>query len=85
MNRVDAGAELFDAPDNLVAGCDRIVQGLEFARGDVEIGAADAAGLDFEQHLAGAGFWDGQVFEDQRARSNGSGMVQNGGAHLYLD
>ena len=84
-DRVDARAELFDARDNLVAGCDDFAQGLEFARGDVEIGAADAAGFNLEQHLAGAGLGDGQVFEGQRMRSDGGGMVEDSGAHHFQD
>ena len=81
-DRVNARAEFFDARDDLVAGRNRFAQGLEFARGDVEIGAADAAGFNFEQNLAGAGLGDGQVFEGQRPRGDGGGMVQNSGAHL---
>jgi hypothetical protein len=81
-DRIDAGTELRDASDDLMAGSDSVAQGLEFASGDMEIGAANAAGLDLEKHVAGTGFGDGQVFEDQRARNDGSGMVQDGGAHL---
>ena len=72
----------FVTSDDLMAGSDSVAQGLEFASGDMEIGAANAAGLDLEKHVAGTGFGDGQVFEDQRARNDGSGMVQDGGAHL---
>ena len=82
VDRADAGAEFLDATDDLVPGCDGIAQRPQFAGGDVEIGPADAAGFDLEEDLAGAGFGDRQVFDGQRARGNGSGMVQDGGAHL---
>jgi hypothetical protein len=65
-----------------MAGCERVTQGWELAGGDVEVGAADAAGFDFEEDFAVAGLGDGQVFEAQRAAGDGSGMVEDSGAHL---
>ena len=62
---VDAGAEFFDAADDLVAGRDSVAQRRQLAGGDVEVGAADAAGFDFEEDLAGSGLGDGQIFEDR--------------------
>jgi hypothetical protein len=47
----------------------------------VEVGAADAAGFDFEEDLTGARLGDGQVFEAQRVAGDGSGMVEDSGAH----
>jgi hypothetical protein len=47
----------------------------------VEIGAADAAGFDFEQDLSDAGFGDGQIFEAQRVAGDRSGVVEDSGAH----
>jgi hypothetical protein len=34
----------------------------KFAGGYVEIGAADAAGFDFEQDLASSRLWSGHIF-----------------------
>ncbi len=81
LNRTDVGAEFFDAPDDLVARCDGVAQRRQFSQGDVEVGAADAAGFDFEEDLAGAGLGDGQVFDAQRVRGDGSGMVEDSGAN----
>jgi hypothetical protein len=83
-DRVDTDAEFFDARHDLMSRCYGITQWLKFSCGDVEVGAADATGFDFEENLARAGLGDGQVFENQRARGDGSGMVQNGGAHLVF-
>jgi hypothetical protein len=38
----------------------------EFAIGHVQVGPADAAGQDPEQHLAGAGAWIGKVGRAER-------------------
>ena len=52
---LDAGAELLDDADDLVAGNDRQPLVRQLAVDDMQIGAADAAGLDADQHLAGPG------------------------------
>jgi hypothetical protein len=69
----------------LVAGCAGGVHLREFSGCDVEVGAANAAGFHAEEDFAGAGLGNGQVFEDQRARGDGGGMVEDGCAHLFLD
>jgi hypothetical protein len=84
-DRAHAGAEFLHAADNLVSGCDSVAQRWKLTGGDVEIGAADAAGLDLEQDLARSGFGDGQVFKRQGARGDGGGVVKDGGAHLFLE
>ncbi len=66
-----------------MTGRDGVAQGLELAGGDVQVGAADAAGFDFEEDLAGAWFGDGQVLDGERVGGDGSGMVQDGGAHHF--
>jgi hypothetical protein len=68
-----------------MAGCDSVAQRRQLACGDVEVGAADAAGFDLEEHFAGRGLGDGHIFEDQRARGDGSGMAKDGGSHLFLE
>ena len=47
----DAGAEPLDEADDLVAGNDRQPLVRQLAVDDVQIGAADAAGLDADQQL----------------------------------
>jgi hypothetical protein len=67
--------------DDLMAGNDGGQARGEFAFDDVEVRAADAAGVDFDEHLAGAGRGDGDVFERERFCENGRGVAEQGGAH----
>src|SRR5436305_512224 len=46
------GAEPLDNADDLMAGDDGIARRLQFAVDHVQIGAADAAGLDAQENLA---------------------------------
>jgi hypothetical protein len=77
--------KLLDAPDDLVARGDGSVQRRQFSGGDVQVGAADAAGFDAEQDFAGAWLGNGQVLHRQRARGDGSRLMEDGGAHWSLE
>src|SRR6202012_1125498 len=50
----DSLPQLCDAADVLVAGCDSGIRRRQFSCGDVQVGAADAAGFHSEQDFAGA-------------------------------
>jgi hypothetical protein len=78
---LEAFAEALDAADDLMAGDDGGVLRFEIAGGDVEIGAADAAGFDFEKYLIRSGFRDGDVFYGKRMICNEAGMMKDGGSH----
>jgi len=61
------GIAYFDyLADDLVAGDDSRVERREFAFHDVEVGAADSAGEDAEQDVAGVGRGRGNIFDSKR-------------------
>jgi hypothetical protein len=62
----DAGAEPLDETDDLVAGNDRQPLVGQLAVDHVQIGAANAAGLDADQHFGAPRRGLGPLFEDQR-------------------
>ena len=75
--RVDAVADRLDPADDLVAGNDRQLRIGQFAVDDVQIGAADAAGLDAHADLAGARLGLGPFLD----REPLAGPPVNHGAH----
>ena len=72
----DAGAEHIDAADDFMAGNDRQARIGQFAVVDVQIGATDAAGLDPEANLAGAGQGVGPLVVPPAVRQCGSGPLR---------
>ena len=66
LTRGEALAALDHARDDLMAGHERQPGLRELPVDDVEIGAADAAGGDLEEHLAGLRLRLGDVLEAQR-------------------
>jgi hypothetical protein len=65
------GSTLDHLADDLMAGNDARLQRLEIAFDDVEIGAADAAGEDFEQDFAGLWLRARDVFEPEPGTGSG--------------
>ena len=59
-------SERLDVPDHLVAGHDRQVRQLEVPLDDVQVGAAAAARVDPDAHLAGAGLGIGTLDQLER-------------------
>jgi hypothetical protein len=53
----------------------------EFTLHDVEVGAADAAGADFDEYMTRAGLGMRDVDDFEGPRGNGSGRGEDGGAH----
>jgi hypothetical protein len=64
---------------------DGVVQRRQFSGGDVEVGAADAAGFYLEQNFTRSGSGDGMFFDRERTRGKGRGLMKDGGAHLSID
>ena len=75
------GCALHHFADDLMAGNDARMEGLEVALDDVEIGAADAAGDDFEQHFAGLGCGARDLFDGKPGAGSGRCGVEDGCAH----
>ena len=68
--------------DNLMARNDTRMEWPEIALDDVEIGAADAAGNDFEEELMGRELRARQVFDGKPCAGSGGGSgVEDGCAH----
>ena len=61
----DAGANPGHLADDLVPRDDRVAERRQLAVGDVEVGPADAAGQDAEQHVVRAGLRRGPFARDQ--------------------
>ena len=77
----DLSADRGHGPDDLVAE-DQGQFGLgEFAVDDVQVGAADAAGVDPDEHLLRAGRGDRDFLVLQRAAR----LLQDHGAHGFRD
>ncbi len=80
---LDAGADRGDAADHLVAEDQRQLRLGQVAVGHVQVGAANAAGGDLDQHLAGGGIAEVEAAREQRpARS--VEHHRRGGAHRRL-
>ena len=75
------GCAFDDFADDLMAGDDARVEGLEIALDDVEISAADAAGDDFEQHFAGLRLRARDIFDAKPGAGSGRPGVEDGCAH----
>src|SRR6266404_1681725 len=56
-------AGFHDFADDLVARNYLVVEGREFALGDVQVSAADSAGKDAEEDMVNGGSGDGDVFD----------------------
>ena len=64
---VTPGADLLDDPDALVTGDERRGRlDRPVAVGGVDVGVAQACGLDLDQDLARAGYWLGHVLDAER-------------------
>ena len=61
-----AGPERRDLADDLMTGDDRRAVRRQLALEDVQVGTADAAGADTEQHLSRTGLGDRQLDELER-------------------
>jgi hypothetical protein len=66
--------------DDLMARNDARMKGLEVALDNVEIGAADAAGDDFDEDFAGLRVGTGDIFDGKPGAGGGCG-VKDGCAH----
>jgi len=77
--RVDA--VLFHHADHLMARNHRRFEHRQFAFDHVQIGAADAAGVDLDQHFAGPRLGRGNVGVDQRIGLNRGTRGQNASFH----
>ena len=77
LEAADAGAETIDPSDDFMAGNDRDARVGQFAVDDMEIGAADAAGRDFQADFAGAGQGIGTLRPFERRAD----PVENHGMH----
>ena len=73
----DAGADLGDGADELVAGHERVGHGTPLASGGVDVGVADARVGDVEVDLPLAGFTD----VDLQGMELGGGIVASVGDH----
>ena len=78
---LNAKAEGFDAPDHLVPRNDRIMGLRQFAVGDVQVSATDAAGQNLDPDLAGTRFQTRAPFEMQRLARRGKYHGAIGGGH----
>ena len=74
------GCAFNDFADNLMAGDDARMEGRKVALDDVEIGAADAAGDDFEEDFARLRLGTGDFFDGKPGAGGGCG-VEDGCAH----
>jgi hypothetical protein len=79
--REGCGCAFNNFADDLMAGDDARVQGLEIALDDVKIGAADTAGEDFEQHFAGLWFRTRNSFDGKPCAGVGRRGIEDGCAH----
>jgi hypothetical protein len=77
--------QLFDPAHDLMTGRDGLALRRQFSSGDVQVGAADAAGLHFQQGFARTWIGNGHVFQNEWPVRDGSGMEQDSGAHDSLD
>lgn len=84
----DAGADgecgcsaVYDLADDLVAGDYGLLERRKVALDDVEVGAADSAGEDSQQDVAGANGGRGEIFEAEELAGSGEGRVEDGGLH----
>jgi hypothetical protein len=57
------------------------VEGRQVALDDVEIGAADAAGNDFEENFARLRLRAGEILDGKPGAGSGGGGVEDGCAH----
>ena len=67
--------------DYLMARNDARANGLKIAFDDMEIGAADATGMDFEQDFSGARLWPGNILHRQQASGSGRFGIEYGCPH----
>jgi len=74
-----AGADGIHDPDDFMAGNARILQAGPMAFLDQGIAVADATGLDFDPHLAGARFGDWAFYDFKRSARAGDLR----GAHFW--
>ena len=79
--RLGAGPAGRHPADDLVARHDRRLAEREVALHDVEVGPADAAGRDLDEHLARARDGLGHLLEGERPRRDRCGSVEPLGAH----
>ena len=70
-----SGATAYDRADDLVTGDDSRMARRQVALGDVEVGAADAAGLDTDENLARAGLGHRKLNRKQRIGFDRAGRV----------
>ena len=75
LKSLGRGAELFDDADDLVSGDDAGMFWRKVAFGQVKVGAADAAGDDAHQDLAGAGNGSRLLDETQRIGLDRRGLL----------
>ena len=78
---LDALAQRLDGPDGLVARDDGEAARFDVTLADLEVGAADGAGGDAQQQLAGGGDGVRAGGDGERAIAGGRGAFEQGGAH----